>query len=92
MKNVKVGDIVKFYDYGKESEPNCYVVGKVNKIKDRMITAEILKQVTLGSIVKSTIGSNFDTPVKGMHEMDRKLTRIELLLSADEVENGATFN
>jgi len=80
MSKLKVGDIVKSYDFvGIDS---CYMVGKVIAIRfDGTFRAEFIKRVWQGSIDKKFKTDYFSAPVQGNHFMDNdEMPRVVVVL------------
>lgn len=94
MTNIKVGDVIKSYDFSKEMQPGCYMVGIVKNIDGPMIEAKIVKQFFAGEEVKrpkALEDTLFRTPVQGQGMFDDRDTRIELLVTVEEVELLKSF-
>ena len=89
MTNLKAGDLIKSYDFPKELQPGCYMVGIVESVDGNWIEAKIIKQFFAGEKVErpeALSNTLFRTPVQGAGMFDDRDTRIEMIASAEEVE------
>jgi hypothetical protein len=76
MNEVKVGDIVKSFDFPGNEE--CFMVGKVVSVSKQFsdFRAEFIKRVWMGELDKSFKTDFFTAPVQGSYYMDDKFQRI----------------
>jgi hypothetical protein len=86
MMNLKAGDLIKSYDFGKEVRSDCYIVGRVRSINNNVISCDYIKGFFDGKVTIPEENELFSTPVQGASLMDDTWTRIELIASAEEVE------
>jgi hypothetical protein len=89
MKNIKVGDLIKSYDFSKELRPDCYMIGLVKNINGPMIECKIVKQFFAGEVIErpeALKDALFHTPMQGKGMFDDRDTRIELIVTAEELE------
>lgn len=73
---INVGDIIRSYDFGKEVQPDTYMVGTIVDIVDDMIHCKTVHQYAGGNRVEKC-SPIFRTPVQGASLMDDVWTRIE---------------
>ena len=85
MTNLKAGDLIKSYDFSKEIQPGCYMVGIVKDITDGIINCEMIKSFFDGKVYDHA-SKEFTTVSQGMGWFDDRDTRIELIATAEEVE------
>lgn len=84
--NLKAGDLIKSYDFGKEVRSDCYIVGRVRSITNDVISCEYVKGFFDGKVTLPEKNELFSTPVQGASLMDDVWTRIEMIATAEEVE------
>lgn len=85
MTNIKAGDLIKSYDFAKELQPGCYMVGLVTDITDGVITAKLVKAFFDGKEYDH-VAKEFKTVSQGMGFFDDRDTRIELIASKEDLE------
>lgn len=74
---MKTGTIIKSFDF--HGNTNHYMIGRVIKVVDDLITAETIKRVVDGN-ESINHGATFSVPVNGAHFMDNgKFNRIEII-------------
>jgi hypothetical protein len=89
ISTVKIGDLFKSYDFSKEVKPDCYMIGVVENIDGPVIEAKIIKQFFAGDVIErpeALKDAIFRTPIQGKGMFDDRDTRIELIVTKEELQ------
>lgn len=80
MSQVKVGSIIKSYDF--VTSRDCYIIGIVRKIEDDLIYADVIEHISRNKVVDPKYkATHFETPMQGHMLMDSDDNiRIEVLV------------
>lgn len=76
-KEVKVGDIIKSYDFPPAT--HSYFIGKVVEVKGEFTHCDTLKIIREGEEIDVSNASDFRTPKMGCMVDDHEFERIEVL-------------
>jgi len=77
MKSIEIGDVITSYDFGKEVQPDCYMMGRVYDMDNDFLYCEFISgQAGERGISKYEV-TEFKTPLPGNCMMDDVWTRIE---------------
>jgi hypothetical protein len=85
MMNLKTGDLIKSYDFGKEVRSDCYMVGRVRSVNNNVISCDYVKGFFADKVVIPEQNELFSTLIQGASLMDDTWTRIEMIATAEEV-------
>jgi len=85
MMNIKAGDLIKSYDFSKELQPGCYMIGLVEESTESLIRCKLVKFVFNGE-VSGHPAKEFSTIPQGLGMFDDRDTRIELIATKEELE------
>jgi len=83
--NLKAGDLIKSYDFSKEMQPGCYMVGLVEEVTETSIACKMIKSFFDGKEYDH-VSKEFRTVPQGMGFFDDRDTRIELIATKEELE------
>jgi len=84
---LNTGDLIKSYDFSKEMQPGCYMVGLVESVKDGIIECKMVKSFFAGEEYDHpNKEGGFKTLVQGMGFFDNESTRIEMIATAAEIK------
>jgi len=87
MMNVKAGDLIKSYDFSKEMQPGCYMVGLVKSLSGEIVHCEMIKSFFDGEEYEHpNKDGGFRTMVQGAGFFDDRDTRIEVIATKEELE------
>jgi len=85
--NVKAGDLIKSYDFSKEMQPGCYMVGLVKSLSGEIVHCEMIKSFFDGEEYEHpNKDGGFRTMVQGAGFFDDRDTRIEVIATKEELE------
>jgi len=88
MMNIKAGDLIKSYDFAKELQPGCYMIGIVTDIEDDgILVCDMVKSVFDGKEYDHPHKEfGFKTLKQGLGMFDDRDTRIELIVTKEDLE------
>lgn len=84
---VKAGDLIKSYDFAKEIQPGCYMIGLVKEIEaDGIIVCDMIKSFFDGKAYEHPNKEfGFKTLAQGLGMFDDRDTRIEMIATAEQL-------